>query len=104
MVLVFKFLLNVWLIELELILFNNLLQINNVINRLEGIEIKKAVPTIEINQKRTKNWALKLIEFLLIVQAFVNYCSLRQVQQKKNNNAIKTKFIPTSLNLIKRYV
>ena len=44
-----------------------------------------------IVQKRAKNCALNLTELLLIAQAFVNNCPLRQMQRNKSNNAIHNK-------------
>ena len=39
-----------------------------------------------------------------MAQAFVSHCALRQVQWNKNDNEIETKFTPTGLNVLKRYV
>ena len=36
-----------------------------------------------------KNCELKLTKFLVLGQAFVNYCLFRQVQTNRSNNAIK---------------
>ena len=55
---------------------------------------------LNINKKRTKNSLLNMTYFLLMAQVLVSYCELLQVQWNKNNNAIKTKFTPTALNVI----
>ena len=56
------------------------------------------------NEENNKKLCTKLEWFLLKAQAFVSYCTFRQVQWHKNNNAIKTKFTPTALNVIKRHM
>ena len=53
--------------------------------------------TIEVNQKRTKSSALKLAEFLLIAEAFINSYSFCQLQWNKNNNAIQNKVYTNSI-------
>ena len=58
------------IIIILILLFNE-----NIVALLQTKKFGEQITSI-INQKRTKNCALKMAEFLLISQAFVSYCLL----------------------------